>query len=174
MAAMNTTYEARVVREGSWWVADVVGVGATQGRNLDEVRRMVVDLVASMEDVPAESFSVKLDIEVPGVTEKVSLARQLVDQAARVQQEAAANSRLVVGELRQRGLSVGDVAKVLGVSPQRVSQIAAKAAARSKAKAIPAVRSKVKATPTRPVRPNPAPARKAASRGAVGRQKKTG
>ena len=169
-----TTYDARVVREGSWWVADVVGVGATQGRNLDEVRRMVVDLVASMEDVPAESFSVKLDIEVPGVTEKVSRARQLVDQAARVQQEAAANSRLVVGELRQRGLSVGDVAKVLGVSPQRVSQIAAKAAARSKVKAIPAVRSKVKATPARPVRAHPAPARKAASHGGGGRQKKTG
>jgi len=47
MAAMST-YQVRVTREGPWLVAEVPGVGVTQGSTLLEAQAMAVDLIATM------------------------------------------------------------------------------------------------------------------------------
>jgi hypothetical protein len=55
------TYRATASREGRWWVVDVPGIGATQGRTTREAERMAVDLVVVMLDVSAEEVSVSVD-----------------------------------------------------------------------------------------------------------------
>ena len=57
-----------------------------------------------------------LDAEVAG-------ARRLVEDLAVAQREAAAASRRAARDLLAAGLTGADTARVLGVSPQRVSQL---------------------------------------------------
>ncbi|MCB8914131.1 MAG: hypothetical protein WAW17_30265 [Rhodococcus sp. (in: high G+C Gram-positive bacteria)] len=119
---------AKAVRDGGWWVVEVPEVdGAfTQARRLDQIPAMVADAVGLLEDVPAEDVEVDLDVDLgdPAVLEEARRARVQVEAAARAQEEAARVSRAAVAHLRHGvKLSVRDTAVVLGVSPQRVSQL---------------------------------------------------
>ena len=58
-----------------------------------------------------------------GLDEKTRAARKAVALASHAQRAAAAQAREAARELRGAGLSGRDIAKVLGVSPQRVSQL---------------------------------------------------
>ncbi|WP_137725660.1 type II toxin-antitoxin system HicB family antitoxin [Prescottella subtropica] len=119
---------AHATRDGSWWVVEVPEVdGAfTQARRLDQISAMVADAVALLEGIPAADVDVTLDVDLgdPGVLEEARRARAQVEAAARAQEDAARASRAAVAHLRHRTkLSVRDTAVVLGVSPQRVSQL---------------------------------------------------
>ncbi|MGO4205665.1 type II toxin-antitoxin system HicB family antitoxin [Rhodococcus sp. TAF43] len=119
---------AKAARDGGWWVVEVPEVdGAfTQGRRLDQIPAMVADAVSLLEDVPADDVEVELDFDLgdPAALEEARQARAQVEAAARAQEEAARASRAAVAHLRHRTkLSVRDTAVVLGVSPQRVSQL---------------------------------------------------
>jgi len=50
-------------------------------------------------------------------------AREATTAADKAQREAAARSREIARRLREAGLTGRDIAKVLDVSPQRVSQL---------------------------------------------------
>lgn len=120
-----STYRATATREGRFWVVDVDGVGVTQGRTVREAQEMAADLVVAVRDVPAADVEIDLAVELPGgLHGRVREARQRVSDAERSQKEAAALLRTVVGELRSSGLAGQDLAAILGVSPQRVSQLA--------------------------------------------------
>ncbi len=119
---------AKAVRDGGWWVVEVPEVdGAfTQARRLDQIPAMVADAVGLLEDIPAEDVEVELDVDLgdPAVLDEVLRAREQVEAAARAQEAAARASRAAVAHLRHGvKLSVRDTAVVLGVSPQRVSQL---------------------------------------------------
>ena len=118
---------AKATRSGQWWAVEVPEVdGAyTQARRLDQIPKMVADAVSLLEDVPADSVEVDLDIDlgVPDVSEYVRSARVAVKAAARAHESAARTSRDAVGRLRNLGLTVRETAIVLDVSPQRVSQL---------------------------------------------------
>jgi hypothetical protein len=118
-------FGAVATREGKWWIVEVEGVGTTQGRSAAEARAMAKDLVSAMLDVPLESVDVSVTFEVPGkLREEVKAARAATLQAAVAQEEAAAKSRKAVADLKAEGLSGADIAAVLDLSPQRVSQLA--------------------------------------------------
>lgn len=118
---------AKATRSGQWWAVEVPEVdGAyTQARRLDQIPKMVADAVSLLEDVPADTVEVDLDIDlgVPDVSEYVRSARVEVKAAAQAQESAARASRDAVGRLRNLGLTVRETAIVLDVSPQRVSQL---------------------------------------------------
>ena len=57
------------------------------------------------------------------IEHEIDAARALAAEAGVLQRRAAASSREVVERLRGQGLSVRDVATVLSISPQRVSQL---------------------------------------------------
>lgn len=119
---------ANAVRDGGWWVVEVVEVdGAfTQARRLDQVPAMVADAVSLLEGIPAGEVEVDLEVDLgdPTALDQARRARAQVEAAARAQEEAARASRAAVAHLRHRvKLSVRDTAVVLGVSPQRVSQL---------------------------------------------------
>lgn len=73
-----------------------------------------------------ESVEVNIEPVLAGVVhDHLKEAKCLLSEAARLQADASAMTRAVVAELRnEQGLSVRDVGVLLGVSPQRVSQLA--------------------------------------------------
>lgn len=117
-------YQATACREGKWWVVKVDGVGATQGRSAAEAQRMAADLVAIMEEIPLEEIEVQIDFEIPGpLGDEVKQARQATREADLAQRKAADRTRAAVSRLLGSGLSKQDAARILRVSPQRISQL---------------------------------------------------
>lgn len=110
------------------WVVEVDGVGVTQARSLPEAQTMAADLITVMTDIELTATEVQLEIDLPnGLTGTVQNARQETSAAEEAQRKAAALLRDTAARLRQdAGLSGRDTAFVLGVSEQRVSQLAAK------------------------------------------------
>lgn len=118
------TYSATATREGLWWVVEVDGVGATQGRTTAEAQRMAADLVAVMEDVPVAEVTVDVTFVPPGdLAAEVQEARRATQQAAAEQRRAADLVRQAVQHILAAGLSKQDAARILKVAPQRISQL---------------------------------------------------
>jgi len=125
MASMTQTYTVEAIREGKWWVVTVEGAGTTQAKTLREAKEMAIDLIAVMNDVPESAVEVNLlAILPPKLQKEVAAAKQAqLDVEAR-QAKAAQRSRKVAFELvKVAGLSGKDASEVLGLSPQRVSQL---------------------------------------------------
>lgn len=132
-------HEATATREGRFWVIDVPGVGVTQGRTVAEAREMTRDLIAVMTDVPVKDVDVDIAFKVGDISPSdVQGARRAVVEAAKAQEHAAQVSRQMVAKLRSAGVSGRDVAGILGISPQRVSQLAGRAALATQRQARPA------------------------------------
>lgn len=117
------TRTATAVRDGRFWVIDVPGVGVTQGRSVREARAMAADLVEAMtgrvEDVDVH-FELPDDVRVA-----VDHARVTAAEAKRLASVAADGYRQAVRDLVvDRGMSKADVAVLLQVSQQRISQLA--------------------------------------------------
>ncbi|MGQ0841553.1 hypothetical protein [Actinokineospora sp.] len=119
-----TTYRASARREGKWWVVDVTGVGVTQARSTAEAVRMATDLVSAMDGIPLDEVDVQVEFELPGeLGDEVKRARQDSRDAERAQRNAAENIRRAVAHILGAGMSKQDAARILGVSPQRISQL---------------------------------------------------
>lgn len=126
-------HRATATREGRFWVIDVPGVGVTQGRTVAEAREMTRDLIAVMTDVSVKDVDVEIAFKVGDVSPgDVQGARRAVVEAARAQERAAQVSRQMVAKLRDAGVSGRDVAGILGISPQRVSQLTGRVASTAK------------------------------------------
>lgn len=101
-------------------------VGTTQSRSLAAAERMVRDYLAVDTGAAPESFDLEILPEVPAeLAERVRLAREGVARLAEVQRQTAEASRDVARELDRVGYSGPDIAAVLHVSKQRVSQLLA-------------------------------------------------
>ena len=125
---MNTyrvTYERD---ESGWWVASVRGVRGchTQGRTVDEARRRIREAMALF--VPnARSAKLVDDVRLPATAEKairayVALRKQADEDDRRAALAARRAVRLLQGGKLK--MSARDAARVLGVSHQRVHQLA--------------------------------------------------
>lgn len=120
------TYNVTAKRWKRGWELHIDGVGVTQSHGLSDGETMARDYIAVDLDVPEDSFDVELHIEIgPKIDKLVGSARAAVKDAAVAQIMAAETSRGVVKELTECGLTGRDIAIVMGVSPQRVSQLAA-------------------------------------------------
>jgi hypothetical protein len=118
------TFNVRAKRWEHGWELHIADVGVTQSRSLWDADMMARDLISRRLGVPADSFAVTVTPEIGGgLDERTSQARQAVREAARAQRAAAAQSRELARTLQQAGLSGRDIAKVLDVSPQRVSHL---------------------------------------------------
>jgi hypothetical protein len=117
-------HTARAWREGTWWVVDVDGVGATQAKTLDRVDHMARALVADMLDEPYESVNVTVTIDLPDdVSQHLEAMNTTVERAAALNREAAELQYALVAELRRQELTGREIALILKVTPGRVSQI---------------------------------------------------
>ena len=117
--------QAVASREGRWWVVTVPGVGVTQTRHLDEVDAMVKDLVNALEGVGPGRVTVDVVVQLEdGLDVELRETKQAVAAAAQAQLEAGRRQRALATRLRGLGLSVKEVAALLGVSAGRISQLA--------------------------------------------------
>jgi DNA-binding NarL/FixJ family response regulator len=135
MAAMSgDTYRVIITREDGHWLADVPSLqGAhTYARSLPTLDQAVREVVVLAADLPDEAMP-DLVLEFEYHTGDASLdattreVRQLRRRADEIAAEAATRTSEAAVELVARGMSVRDVAALLGISPQRVSQLTARA-----------------------------------------------
>jgi hypothetical protein len=118
------SYDVRAKRWEHGWELHIEDVGVTQSRSLWDAEAMARDLISRRQGIPADSFGITITPEIGGgLDEETRAARDAVTAADRAQRRAAAQSRDTARRLRQAGLSGRDIAKVLNVSPQRVSQL---------------------------------------------------
>lgn len=123
---MKPTYEVLATRYEQWWgltVPDVAGA-VSQVRRLTQADEYAREAVAFVLGVDPDSFEVTLRVELPeDLRAAVAEARDRVAELEWSQRKAAEQSRDVARRLRAAGLSGVETATVLGVSPQRVSQL---------------------------------------------------
>lgn len=121
-------YTIRAARSEGWWILtapQVPGV-VSQVRSLAHAEEYAREAISFVLDVPENSFDVTIDPVLPAdLSRRVRRARKSVAEAERLRREAAALSSDAVRELLSTGgLKGREAAIVLGVSPQRVSQLA--------------------------------------------------
>lgn len=120
------TYHADVTRDGKFWLIRVREIDrSTQALHYKDVAAMASDLIEIMEDLRSDEYDLHLTVQLPSsVKDHQARAEVLREEAQRKQAEAAAESRAAVQELLALGLSQREAGDVLGVSFQRVSQLA--------------------------------------------------
>jgi hypothetical protein len=121
-----TAYVVNAARSGRGWILTVPEVqgAVSYVRGLGGALAHAREAIAFVLDVPEDSFEVRLEPDLaPDDLAEISRARAAVVEAERVQREAAQQSRLVVAKLHREGLSGADIAALVNVSPQRVSQL---------------------------------------------------
>lgn len=125
LVAQVKTYRVDVERDGRFWYIRVPDVErSTQARTLREVEPMARDLIAIMDEVPADSFGLDVHIKLPrDVARELEESAALREQAARDQSEAARLLRNAACHLHSQGLPLRDVGIALGVSYQRAHQL---------------------------------------------------
>jgi len=118
------TYTVRAHRWKRGWELHVENVGVTQSRTLNDAEAMARDYIALDTGAAPASFCVEILPEVGGaIDEEAREARRAVREAEKAQRAAAAKSRDVAGKLSSAGLTGREIAVVLRISPQRVSQL---------------------------------------------------
>ena len=122
---MKYTVHARRWQHG--WELHVDGVGVTQTRVLEHAKGQVCDLVETMIDSRPAEDDIEVTLDVGDLGSRAQEVREMTAQAGDLQRRAATASRQVVADMRSVGLSVSDIATVLGVSRGRVSQLIADA-----------------------------------------------
>ena len=127
------TFRVVVTREDDQWLADVPELqGAhTYARSLPSLDQAVREVVVLAADLPDEAMpELVLDYDYhtgdPELDATALEVRRLRRQADDLAATAAARTSRAAAQLVARGLSVRDVAALLGISPQRVSQLTAK------------------------------------------------
>lgn len=130
----DPTYRVIVTREGSDWLADVPDLSGahTFARSLAGLDRSVREVVVLAADLPDEAMdSLQLDFRYRTGNSAVDTAavevRTLRAEADSLVAEATQRTTESAQELAAQGFSVRDIAAILGISPQRVSQITARA-----------------------------------------------
>ncbi len=123
---MTQSFTAVARRNGRvWWVqCDQYPSAFSSVARLADAAAHQREAVAFVSGLPADEIEVAVRPELPSeLATAVEDARTAAEAADAARRDAAARSRAAVARLRSAGLSGADVAAVLGVSPQRVSQL---------------------------------------------------
>lgn len=126
---MMHEYKVEVVRDGRWWMIHVPEIdGLTQARRIDEIEDMARSLIAISTDTPLSEIGVHVvSVTVSGIGDIADTAQRierLRRQAEELEVQAADAAKQYARDLTREGVPVRDTASLLGVSPQRISQLA--------------------------------------------------
>jgi DNA-directed RNA polymerase specialized sigma subunit len=102
--------------------------GLTQARRLSDVEKMARELIAVTLDVRLSQVDVDVtfgDIDGMNVESSIQTIRKEKEDAARLEEDAAARTKTLVKELVAHNVPLRDIGAMLGISFQRVHQLAA-------------------------------------------------
>ena len=122
MTAKAVTAIAR--RSGDWWAIEVPEIPGlfTQTRRLDQIDGMVRDAAKLLgHEISQVTVQAKLSEQDEQMLRELLAARSEADAA---QEKASRLTRGTISTLRKQGMTVRDVADVIGLTPQRVSALA--------------------------------------------------
>jgi predicted RNase H-like HicB family nuclease len=128
MVATMKTYHVDYERDDAgWWVATVREVAGchTQGRTIEEARRRIREALSTAVD-DADKAALADSVKLPKPIEReVRRAKDLRrDVEERTARAGDAARKAVRALLKDMGLSVRDAGTLLGMSGQRVQQLA--------------------------------------------------
>lgn len=110
-------------RSEGWWAIEVPEIPGlfTQTRRLDQVDKMVRD-AAKMLDYEID----EIDIRPKLSEEDERMLKELLDarsEANEAREKASHLTRQTIDVFRKKGMTVRDIAGMIGVTPQRVSSL---------------------------------------------------
>jgi predicted transcriptional regulator len=117
--------KAQAERRDDGWVVQVPeldNLTMTVSR-LDKATEKIKELTSELRNEALCEIVVKIDAVMPGIICDIESAQHKMREAARLQEEASNEIRDVVARMRERDLTMRDIAVLLGVSPQRVAQL---------------------------------------------------
>ena len=124
-------YKVEITREGRWWMVHIPEIdGLTQARRLSEAETMAREYIALDQNLPYDDIKVEtasVRTGDPEIREILEMAREIRSKRAHAQQleqEALSDAQQFAHWLTTYGVPVRDIAELLDVSPQRVSQLA--------------------------------------------------
>jgi hypothetical protein len=122
-------YQVVVSRDGRWWMISVPEIdGLTQARRLADVEQMARELIAVTLDVRLSEVAVEVtfgDIDGIPVGSCIEAISNEKAEAARLEEDAAAKTKTLVKELVAHNVPLRDIGEMLGLSFQRIHQLAA-------------------------------------------------
>ena len=121
-------YKIEVERDGRWWIIHVPEIEQiTQARRISEIEDMARSLIAISTDRPISEITVHVAticVEGVDVLEGAAHVTRLRNRAVEVEREAVATASDFAIRLTKADVPVRDIAALIHVSPQRVSQLA--------------------------------------------------
>lgn len=94
-------------------------------KRLDKVEAMVLEAAKNYGITDNCDVVIKVIASMPEVLADMESAQEKMKQAAKLQDEASQEIREVVKRMREQGLTMRDIAVLMGVTPQRIAQLAA-------------------------------------------------
>ncbi len=118
--------KAKVERQADGWRVEVPELNnfVSNAKRLDKVTEQIKDLAHELTGEERCHVIIKVEAIMPGIICDLESAQHKSREAARLQEEASSEIRDVVSRMRNEGLTMRDIAVLLGVTPQRVAQLA--------------------------------------------------
>jgi uncharacterized protein YhdP len=115
---------AKCERQAEGWSVDVPELELhTTAKRLDKVTELVKKVAIDKGAGDNCELVINVIATMPGIICDIETAQTKMKEAARLQEEASAEIRNVVARMREQGLTLRDIAVLLGVTPQRVAQL---------------------------------------------------
>ena len=118
--------KAKFERQADGWRVEVPQLNnfVTVSKRLDKAAEQIKDLAHDITGEERCDIIIKVEAIMPGIICDLEAAQEKSREALRLQEESSAEIRDVVSRMRDEGLTMRDIAVLLGVTPQRVAQLA--------------------------------------------------
>lgn len=112
-------------RTAEGWEVEVPELGnlKTSAKRLDKVEAHIREIAKNHPMAGDCELVIEIIAKMPGIICDVEAAQAKMREANRLQEEASNEIRNVVSRMRDEGLTLRDIAVLLGVTPQRVAQL---------------------------------------------------
>jgi hypothetical protein len=123
-----TTYKVNVTREDNSWVAIADGVpgAAADDEHFDELAVDIRDAIGFLTNSDRDSFDIAWNVNLGGrdLSTDLNAAWDAEHRRAALEAERDVARKRAIDQMRKAGISFRQIGEVLGVSHQRVQQIA--------------------------------------------------
>lgn len=122
-----TKINATATRHNGWWVAEFAINGkeyGTQAKRLDLLDHMIRDAASLMTGTSQDAFEINIEISGLQNPELIDAYKTASLNAKKAEEQLSTTSRKAIKTLTASGLSMRDIGTIMGISMQRVSQLA--------------------------------------------------